>query len=113
MMDLRQKQKHLADEYETLSKQEDNLRAILDQLKREEELLREALKEASESGQERLQKQQDEKNAAAIKRLEEALLDDDSSSNGNEGDHGTDKFDLSSMIDVKSMTSGDGQSKQE
>mmetsp|Transcript_27355 Transcript_27355/g.40388 ORF Transcript_27355/g.40388 Transcript_27355/m.40388 type:complete len:148 (-) Transcript_27355:194-637(-) len=106
--DTKENQKNLADEYVNLSKQEDNLRLILDKLKREEHLIREALIEASESGPERLEKQLQAKKSAAIQRLEEALLDD-SSSNSEEEDKNANDFDLSSMIDLKSRTSVAGE----
>jgi predicted RNase H-like nuclease (RuvC/YqgF family) len=69
----------LDDEYEKLNREERNMMAILERLKREQASLQAAIQEASESGADRLRKDRKEREDAAMARLENALFESDTS----------------------------------
>jgi hypothetical protein len=71
--------KKLDESYCELSKQEESLTEVLHRLQQEERVLQLALKEASETGTQRMQQERRDKDATAILRLEQALMESSSS----------------------------------
>lgn len=87
--------KTLNNEYLELSKQEDLLEETLQRLEKEEITLKQALKEANETGAQRLQQQRRDQEATALERLEQALME--SSEDDEEDNHHNDNHSLFSM----------------
>ena len=76
-----------------MSKKEEYLQSILRSLKHQEDTLQKALREASETGEERLQKERRRKDEQAIARLEQAWMESSS-----EDEDTKSNFDLISLI---------------
>lgn len=78
----------LDDEYKTLDREEQELLVLLKKTQREEICLRNAIKEASETGAQRRTRDMQAKNEAAVARLESALFADSSSSSSSDDEDG-------------------------
>ena len=98
----------LGKEYRSIQDEEEELTEILHRLKQEERCLEGALQEASQTGQEQLQRQRRDRQADIVARLEDALLgEDDSSSsnnnNNNSDDEGEDQEERRADVSVYSI----------
>jgi predicted RNase H-like nuclease (RuvC/YqgF family) len=91
--DVKKELQKLDDELLELSRKEEYLQAILRSLKQQEDTLQKALKEASETGEERLQNERRRKDEQAIARLEQALMESSS-----EDEDIKSHFDLTSFV---------------
>jgi hypothetical protein len=69
----------LDEEYSTLDQEESKLMIMMENVRKEETCLHEALKEATESGAERRARDKKERDDAVVARLESALFESDSS----------------------------------
>lgn len=76
----------LDQEYDSLDKQEKQLLQVMERLHKEENCLSQALEEASETGADRLARDRQEREHAAVARLEMAMFDCDESDRSSYGD---------------------------
>lgn len=100
--------KALNKEYSELSKQEELLVEMLTRLEKEERVLKQALKEACETGAQRLQQQRQAQEASALSRLEQALMESSSSEDEDNNNHN----DAQSLFSMGGATKASKTSRQ-